>query len=37
MEHGKDNRNLELRLRDLETEEAETPAPEDTPTTGDDA
>ena len=37
MENGKDNRNLELRLCNLETEEADTPAPEDTPTTGDDA
>lgn len=36
MEHGKDNRNLGLRLRDLETEDAGTPAPVDVPTTGDD-
>jgi hypothetical protein len=34
MEPGKENRNLGLRLRELETEEAEMP---DIPTTGDDA
>lgn len=34
---GKENRNLGLRLRELETEEAEMPAPGDISTTGDDA